>query len=312
MEQGATGARLRRRTVGVLGAILATIVISAGGYGSTVVVASDDVVRTPTGCPLVPPMDTVAEPDRVAAVVPKDQAPTATDHARADFDLPGALRDVRHLGAGFEPVAEAVLPSTGMHVTVLSDGPLEVDVEELDRLTRIPLTQPELFRNARVTEVQRCYADRILRGRELAGRPLRILVPSDPSTCFRGGRLVSLRGGLDVRACDSAGVTFPEVDLRPGLLGLELAEVSVPATVILTAATAPGRPDPEGVLAGLLLHEFHHVVENAFGLTPWSGSLRHYEQRAYYVEREVRRHLRSRGLALPRPIRFVGDAAGAA
>lgn len=299
---------MRWRVVASLGAILATIGVSAGGYASAVVVASDDAVRTPTGCPMVSPMDVIAEEDRVATVVPVETAPTAADHARTDFDLFGALADARELGSDFRPVADAVLPTTGLHVTVLSDGPLDVDVDELDRLTRLPLTQPELFRNARVAEVQRCYADRILEGRELAGHVLRILIPSDPATCFRGGRIVSLRGDLDARSCDSAGVTFPEVDLRPAVLGLELGQASLPATVVLTAATDPGRSDAGRALAGLLLHELHHVVENAFGLSPWSGSLRHYEQRAYYVEREVRRHLRRRGLALPRPIRFVGGA----
>lgn len=296
---------MRRQVVATVVALVTSIGASAAGYASTVVVASDDVLRTPTGCPMVPPPEEIAAEDRVAAVVPRATAPTATDHARAGIDLRGALEDVRSLSSRFQPVADAVLPSTGMHVTVMSDGPIEVDIDELDRLTRLLLTQPDLFRNRRVAEVQRCYGERILRGRELEGHELRVIVPSDPATCFRGGRLVQLDAAMGARTCDSAGATVPELAVRPRILGLELGHARLPATVVVTAATDPAHRDPAGVLAGLLLHELHHVVENAFGLPPWSGSLRHYEQRAYYVEREVRRHLRSRGLRLPRPIAFV-------
>ena len=287
-----------------MGVVLVAAVVSAGGYAVAEVAPRDDAVRAPGGCPTPPDLGLVAEEDRVGTVVPAASAPTATDHARSGLDLPGALQDLRDLSDRFRPVAEFVLPSTGIAVTVLSDGPVEVDVEALDRLTRLPLAQPELFGDARVAEVQRCYARRLLVDREFAGHALRLVVPADPATCFQAGRLVSFGAGGGTRSCDSAGVTLPEVSLSPRLLGMDLADARAPATVLVTAATDPGRGDADGVVAGLLLHEFHHVVENAFGLVPWSGSLRHYEQRAYYVEREVRRHLRSRGLALPRPIRF--------
>lgn len=302
---------MRRRVVGTIASIAAAVGMSAAGYASAGITPSDGAVRSPTGCPSLSDVDLVAEADRVETVVPAASAPTVSDHAGAGFDLRGAIEDVRGLSSRFRPVAEFVLASTGMEVTVLSDGPLEVDVDALDRLTRLPLTQPGMFGDTRVAEVQRCYAQRILDGRELAGHSLRILVPADPATCFRGGRLVPL--GADAGSCDSAGVTLPQVSVRPQLLGMDLAHARAPATVLVTAATDPARRDPAGVLAGLLLHELHHVTENAFGLPPWSGSLRHYEQRAYYVERAVRRHLRSRGLTLPRPIRFLdvpGDAPG--
>lgn len=287
----------------------AAAVLGAGGYASAGVTASDDAVRAPEGCPTPPAIGVVPEKDRVDSVVPAASAPTATDHARAGVDLRGAYEDVRQLTARFHPVAEFVLPSTGIAVTVLSDGPIEVDAEAFDRLTRLPLTQPEMFRDARVAEVQRCYARRMLVDRELAGRTLRLVVPADPATCFRAGRLVAFGGEGEARACDSAGVTLPQVSLSPRLLGMDLADARAPATVIVTAATDPQQGDADRVLAALLLHELHHVVENAFGLVPWSGSLRHYEQRAYYVEREVRRHVRSRGLALPQPIRFPDPGA---
>lgn len=299
---------MRRHSLALVVALVAVAGLSAAGYASAVVVTPGDVVRSPSGCPVPLPQDLVAEEDRVATVVPRATAPTATDHARDGFDLRGALDDVRALSGRFVPVASFVLPSTGLDVTVLSDGPITVDVEALDRLTRLSLAQPGLFRNARVAEVQRCYGDRILDAGELAGHELRLVVPADPATCFRGGRLVALDSPSDVATCDSAGVTLPEVSIRPRLLGLDLAHARAPATIMVTASTSPGR-DAEGALAGLLLHELHHLVENAFGLTPWSGSLNHYEQRAYYVEREVRRHLRSRGLRLPRPVAFpdVGE-----
>lgn len=293
-----------RLQLGMGTVIVAVVAAGASGLAAPVGSTSDDAVRTPAGCPAPPPFEMVAEEDRVGSVVPAATAPTATDHARAGIDVRGALEDLRALSGRFEPVAEFELPSTGIAVTVLSDGPIEVDVEAFDRLTRLPLVQPELFRDARVGEVQRCYARRMLVDRELAGRALRVLVPADPATCFQAGRLVTFGSGEEARACDSAGVTLPEVSLSPRLLGMDLADARAPATVVVAAATDPRHDDPGRVIAGLLLHEFHHVVENAFGLVPWSGPLRHYEQRAYYVEREVRRHLRGRGLALPRPIRF--------
>lgn len=282
--------------------------LSATGYASTASDVPPGLVRAPTGCPAPPSVDLVPEEARVEAVVPRSTAPTATDHLGAGIDVRGAVADIRSLSSRFRPVAELVLPSTGMAVTVLSDGPLEVDAEALDQLTRLPLRQPGMFADGRMAEVQQCYAERILEGRELAGHQLRILVPSDPGTCFRAGRLVQLPPDQGADGCDSAGVTLPEVTVRPRLLGWDLAHARSPATVLVTAAS-PGHPDPDGVLAGLLLHELHHVIENAFGLLPWTGSLRHYEQRAYYVEREVRRHLRARGLPLPRPIRFAVDGA---
>lgn len=299
---------VRLKLLGIGAALAAAVGVSAGGYAAPVAATSDGAVRTPAGCPTPPSSEMVAEEDRVSSVVPAVTAPTATDHVRAGIDLRGLLDDLRHLSGRFEPVADFVLPSTGIAVTVLSDGPIVVDAEALDRLTRLPLSQPELFRDARVGEVQRCYAQRMLVDRELAGRTLRLLVPADPATCFRAGRLVTFGNDDEARVCDSAGVTLPEVSLSPRLLGMDLADARAPATVVVAAATDPRRGDPELVVAGLLLHEFHHVVENAFGLVPWTGPLRHYEQRAYYVEREVRRHLRSRGLALPRPIRFPAPA----
>jgi hypothetical protein len=265
-------------------------------------------IRTPPGCDGIRAADTVADADRVLTVVPPDTAPTAMDHVLPGVDVPAALAEFREILTGFTPVAAFELPSTGMQVTVLSDGALEVDAAAFDRLLRLSLDAPEVFADGRVADVQRCYARRLLHERELAGRSLRVLVPADPAQCFRAGRLVAITGEADAAACDSAGITLPAVDLRPTLFGLPLAELAAPATVVLTAAAPPGDPDADGRLARLLLHELHHVVENAVGLTPWNGSLREYEQRAYYVERSVRRHLRDAGMPLPQPVRFRSDA----
>jgi hypothetical protein len=298
--------RRRIATAGFAAAAAAVVALGAAALPDPVVSDAAGATRTPRGCPELRPADHVPEAERVTTIVPADSAPTATDHLAPGLDVRAALSELRSLLAGFAPAASFELPSTGMAVTVLSDGPIEVDVDAFDRLLRLSLDDPDLFADGRVADVQRCYARRLLEEREFAGRPLRVFVPSEPAQCFRAGRLAPLGSDGFAASCDSSGVTLPELDLRPSLFGLELAEVTVPATVILTASAPPDDRDPDTRLAYLLLHELHHVVENGFGLTPWTGSLRHYEQRAYYVERAVRSHLTAAGVAVPRPIRFPG------
>lgn len=299
---------MRRRRIATAGSVAAAAVValSAATLPGPVVSHAEGATRTPRGCPELRPPDQVPDAERVTTIVPADTAPTATDHLAPGIDVRAALSELRSLLTGFAPAASFELPSTGMAVTVLSDGPIDVDVAAFDRLLRLSLDDPDLFADGRVADVQRCYARRLLEDREFAGRSLRVFVPSDPSQCFRGGRLASLGSDGFAASCDSSGVTVPELDLRPSLFGLELAEVTVPATVILTASAPPGDRDPDARLAYLLLHELHHVIENGFGLTPWTGSLRHYEQRAYYVERRIRRHLAASDVPVPRPIRFPG------
>lgn len=297
-----------RRIAVTFGVALLFGALAATSLAASPAVVAQEVVRAPRGCPALSAPDMVAEQDRVATRVPEATAPTATDHASSGFDLPGVVGDLRSLSSRFAPVAEFVMPATGIAVTVLSDGPLEVDPEALERLALLSLEDPAIFTDTRVAEVQRCYAQRLLGDRELAGHELRVIVPSDPHLCFAGGRLTPVPATGFADACDSAGVTIPEVSIRPRVLGIGIGEARSPATVLVTAAAPPDHPDPEARLAALLLHELHHVTENAFGLTPWSGSLRHYEQRAYYVEREVRRHLRARDVSLPLPVGFVAPA----
>lgn len=294
----------RRRATGVVACIWLLGVLAVGVVAFSWPSSSPQgVARGADGCEVRAVDEDTPDEQRVATVVPEHAAPTAMDHARPGIDLRHSLLDVQRLLAGYEPVAEFTLPSTGMHVTVLSDGPLHVDPEAFDRLVRLPITQPRMFGDAQIAEIQGCYARRLLDGQEFAGRVLRVFVPSSPARCFRSGVMVNAEVG-----CDSAGVTLPQVELRPQLFGVEVGAAALPATVIVTAASRLGDPNAETRLASVLLHELHHVTENGFGLMPWAGSLRHYEQRAYYVERAVREHLRRHGLPLPRPIRFVPDA----
>lgn len=284
-------------SLAVLAAALVAFVTPSGDVAG-------GVARGAAGCEVQLPDDSTPMDERVESVVPGSTAPTAMDHARPGVNVRESLAEVQALLSRFAVVAEFTLPSTGMQVSVLSDGPLQVDPDAFDRLVRLPLTQPRMYGDAAIAEIQGCYARRLIDEREFAGRVLRVFVPASPSRCFRNGILVDAGHG-DGNECDSAGVTLPQVELRPQLFGLEVGGAALPATVIVTAAVPRGHPDPDGRLARVLLHELHHVTENGMGLTPWAGSLRHYEQRAYYVERSVRRHLDRHGLALPRPIRFV-------
>lgn len=288
-------------------ALVALTALTAASYVVPVhtVTGESEDVRAPRGCPPPGGRDEVPAEDRVTTVVPEATAPTAADHAAAGgVDLRAAVEDVRRMATRFVPVAEFELPSTGIVVSVLSDGPVEVDVEAFDRLWRLLFDDPDVFRDRRVATVQRCYLRRLVEERELAGHELRVVVPADPSTCFLGGRFVPVGEDGFAASCDSAGVALPRLELGLRPFGLSVVDAASPATVLVTAAAVPGHPDPETRVAWLLLHELHHVVENAFGLTPWSGSLRHYEQRAYYVERELRRHLAERGVRPPLPIRY--------
>lgn len=244
-------------------------------------------------------------PERIQQVAPPASAPTAVDHyargseEREEAPLRGAIEAVRRKLVDYGRVAAGTLPSSGIEVEVLADGPLEVSLEELDRLL-VALLRPETpYGDPTVDAWMACNARRVLDERVLAGDRLRLLVPSNPHTCFRAARFTTDPHG----GCDSHGVSLPEIDARPQVLGFTLARLEAPSTI----AIAPGEPyavEAATRAARLLVHEFVHYVDNELGNPPWAGSLRRYEQRAYFVERTLAERAPRDWLMLPRPVRF--------
>lgn len=240
-------------------------------------------------------------PERISEVAPTTTAPTAVDNYPGADDEPlrGAIAALRRDLPDFRTVASGVLPASGLDVEIRSDGPVEISLEELDRLTREVLRPETPYGDATVDAWMACNARRVLDEQVLAGRRLRILLPSDPQTCFRAARFTTDPHG----GCDSHGVSLPEIDAKPRFLGFTLARLEAPPTIVV----APGEPyavEAATRTARLLVHEFVHHVDNALGNLPWNGSLRRYEQRAYFVERTLVNRPPLQWRDLPRPVRF--------
>lgn len=285
--------------------ILAGVVaLAVVGYMGDVEWAATEVVRTPDGCPNLPPSHATPAPQTAARVVPRETAPTVIDHAVEAPDVRGVFADARAVLGGFGVIGTMVLPSSGIEIELRSDGPLSIDEAELDALARLPLERHATFSDARVAALLRCYQERVMVERELQGTKLRLYVPSDHATCFSHGRLARVGKGGFTATCDAAGVTLPGLPLRINLFGKEVARFdNDPAIIVSGAAATPETADER--LASHLLHELVHHYDNHMGLGPWNGPLSHYEQRAYYVERTLRASLKDEG-GLPTPVRYSG------
>lgn len=299
--------RRLRRTAGA-GLLVVTAGVALLGFTSEG--ASRTSTRAPSGCGALPAHTTADIGRRVTDRVPRTAAVTVVDHAVArGVDVRGAIADLRALHQRLRVRVRSTLPSTGIDVEVLSDGDVDVDLTALDALMRVPLEHHEHVEDPRLAAVLACYHRRIVAEREFAGTRLRLVVPADPRTCFRAGRLVVDGTNSDRLRCNAAGFTLPgAAELR--VFGLDIVRLSSPPTIVVTPGIDPTSADPAGVLARLLTHELVHHYDNQMGLLPWTGSLAGYEQRAYYVERSVARA--RRGEPLPRAIRFPTADQGAA
>lgn len=222
-------------------------------------------------------------------------AATIIDHAGRSEDLEAGrvLAGVRDVVA-WPLRARVELPTSGIVVDVHSDGPVEVDTRELDRLAALPLLRYRELGDQRMRILWDCYRRRIIGDRELEGTHLRMFVTSDPSWCISGGT-VGPRPGPG--KCVARGVSIPAVDVSVGRSQRPLVRMFSPATVVL----APGG---ESHVASVLLHELVHVYDNAMGITPTVEGLRPYEQRAYYVQGHFDAMWREADEAAPQPLRF--------
>lgn len=295
---------MRRATKAAVGlALLVGSVGSVAAYLDTTTMASPaEIVRVTPGCPGLPPATTTAPSDQVAVVVPRDTAPTAVDHIDGALDPRGVFTDARRLLGGFAVISSVTLPSSGIELEIRSDGPISVDEAELDALARLPLERHATFADARVAALMRCYEERVVVERELAGTKLRVYVPSDHAACFRRGRLSRVGNEAYAATCDAAGFTLPGLPLRLKLMGVEVANLSNEATIVVSGA-AVDVERAEQRLSYHLLHEFVHHYDNSLGLPPWNGPLSHYERRAYYVERSLRTDL-AEGSGPPIAVRY--------
>lgn len=292
--------RARRGVAGVGLALLVAVVAVVWSTTSAPIANADGPATVaPPGCPALPDHTPTDDGVRVGDVVPPEAAATAVDHARfGGVDVPGAVRDLHGVLSTYQPVAEAALASSGMRVAVLSDGPLEVDLDALDALARTWLERTDLYDDPRMRALVSCYRRRVLDERELAGSTLRIFVPADPRTCFNAARLVDRADG-----CTALGVTFPRVPGSLRVLGVEVARLRNHATIIVSPGVERHR-GADLALARELVHELSHHIDNALGLPPWAGSLTQYEQRAYYVETVVGARVAADPSVLPLAIRY--------
>lgn len=294
-------------------ALLAAVSASTLGWaslGAAPPQLDPTATRAPAGCDPLPSHDERDGGRRVRDVIPPGAAATAVDHAaRGGIDVPGALRDFRELVAGYTTVAAVELPSTGMIVDVRSDGPIQVDATALDALAIAPLMLHHRFDDPRLSSLAVCYERRIVHQRELAGSRLRVYVPSDPRACFRAGRLTADPVGDGVRWCDASGITLPALSGPVRLFGMEVARLRTESSIIVAPGVA-NRRQAQPIVALELAHELVHHYDNVMGLPPWVSSLRHYEQRAYYIENRLREWYAAPDQELPLPIRYVAHQAG--
>lgn len=295
------------RSVTALTALLAVLVTGAcatdGQRGGRT--AAGRTVIQPVGCPdpTGPTRDEGPDGTPVAEAQPRERTKTVAHHvAGIDVDIPRALRGIRGLGAHSGPIAAHTLPSSGLRVEVHSDGALDIDPTALDEAFAAPFDL-EAFGDRQLRSVMACYRDRILTGRELEGTRVRLLVPSDPTTCLH--RTVTGAEAPPGAPCRSGGVTLPEVDVSFGGF-VRLA--GSPLIILAPAAVDRDPAQPGRALTRLLFHELVHLYDNAMGLFPSPGQLMAYEQRAEYVERALVNHHRRQERDLPQPIRFVDTA----
>ncbi len=263
--------------------------------------AAGSAVILPAGChvPEDPSLDDRSDGMPIAQAQPPERTRTVAHHATAiAVDVPEALRRVRALVGGAQPVVAHTLSASGIEVEVLSDGPLEVDTAELGEVFAAPL-HGEGVEDPDLRSVLACYRHRIVEGRELEGMRVRVLVPSDPSVCLH--RLVR---GVDAppgTPCRSGGVTLPASDVSIG--GFVRLRGS-PMIVLAPSAVHRDPERPGRALTRILLHEAVHLYDNAMGLFPRPGELMAYEQRASYVEVSLVQRYAEQGRELPRPIRY--------
>lgn len=244
-------------------------------------------IAAPPGCPALP--DQLAEIEIDGRPPPADGVHTARQVTAIDVWGRRATQAVDPTSLGrflatfhheFDVIAEGHLPTLGMDVEVRSDGALGVDLAALDEIARTMLTME--YPDPRFAVLVDCYRRRIMSGRELEGRTLRVYVPADPTACFQGGILTPRGDG----GCDAIGVAVPDTHLVPRLAGLRPLSLRWPATIVLAPGQHSTHLEPvEQRAAQILVHELMHVFDNEMGLRPHPIALREYEQRAYYVER---------------------------
>lgn len=282
-------------------AVLVAGACSTDGHRGERTAAGLTVIQ-PAGCPdpTGPSRDEGPDGTPVAEAQPRERTKTVAHHATGiDIDIPRALRGIRRLGADSGPIAVHTLPSSGIRVEVHSDGALDIDPTALDEAFAAPF-DVEAFGDRQLRSVMACYRDRILSGRELEGARVRLLVPSDPTTCMH--RVVTGVEAPPGSVCRSGGVTLPEVDVSFG----GFVRLAGSPMIVLAPAAADRDPDRPGrALTRLLFHELVHLYDNAMGLFPRPGELMAYEQRAEYVERALVNHHGRQERDLPLPIRFV-------
>lgn len=243
-------------------------------------------IAAPPGCPALP--DQLAEIDIGGRPPPTDGVDTAREVTAIDvwgrrateaLDPTSLGRFLATFHHDFDVIAEGRLPTLGMDVEVRSDGPLGVDLAALDRTARTMLTMD--YPDPRFAVLVDCYRRRIVSGRELEGRTLRIYVPADPTACFQAGVLTPRGDG----GCDAIGFAIPDTQLIPSLARLRPLSLRWPATIVLAPGQHSTHPEPvEQRAAQILVHELMHFFDNEMGLRPHPTALREYEQRAYYVE----------------------------
>lgn len=279
-------------------------IASVARYMAATAVAAQpaEIVRVPPGCPGLPPPRATPSAQQVAQVIPRESAPTAVDHVDPAMNLGAMLTDARKLLGGFAVITRFTLPSSGIELEIRSDGPITVDQAEMDVIARLPLEQHATFSDARVAALLGCYRERVVVERELEGTRLRVYVPSDHAACFRLGRISRVGEGAFAATCDAAGVTLPGLPLKMKLLGMDVANLTNEATIVVSGA-AVSVEQAEERLSYFLLHEMIHHYDNSLGLRPWSESLSNYERRAYYVERTFREQFRDAG-GLPVAVRY--------
>jgi hypothetical protein len=287
-----------RRVGPLVGLVLAVILAGCAGLTSPPVTVG--MIDVPPGCP-----DLYEHLERIAAertVTPGTGVDVSRDRTAIDtwgesesIDAAEIRRFLGNVHREFALTSSGRLRATGIEVEVRTDGPgVSVDLDALDDLV-VEVLRTD-YPDARIRALMDCYLERITIVGELADRPLRLYVTSDPSYCFRG--LVLTPRGAD--GCDAIGVSLPEVQTPSRVTGVALRW---PATIAITPVQLPETALQVEVRAALFLaHELVHYLDNEMGAGPRLSTLGAYERRAYYVQETLGALVRDGVIDLPTPL----------
>jgi hypothetical protein len=216
--------------------------------------------------------------------------------APAQVNLPRMGRFLANFHQEYPVVAQGRLASIGVTVEIRSDGPLTVDMRELDELVLVTLNTA--YPDPRFRALMDCYRMRLLSDRELKGTALRIYLPSDPTACFQAGTIMPRGEG----GCDAIGAAIPGLRVRTVMAGANPLSLRWPSTVIVTPGHHPTLLETVEARAALtMVHEFVHYLDNVMGVTPHPSRMKEYERRAYYAQSVIRLRVVRGEIDLPQP-----------